>query len=1389
MSKHSDSQPEHDDLQHERLDSIIADFIRLSEAGGSPDRLALLRQHPEFAPELEQFFAQRDRMNRLVDPIREFGDDLYQSIGPGKHLSYVGNYELLEEVARGGMGVVYKARQATLGRFVAVKMIVSGRLATEQDVQRFQSEAQAAASLQHPNIVSIHEVGQHEGWHYFSMDYVEGRDLSTILRLNPLPAKTAAIYVRQMAEAIHYAHNQGVLHRDLKPSNILIDSHDQVRITDFGLALRVESNQDLTQTGQIVGTPSYMPPEQAQCNRALIGPASDVYALGAVLYESLTGRPPFRAESVIKTLDQVIHAEAVSPHALNSSIPRDLETICLKCLEKEPHKRYGTAQLLADDLGRFLSGEPILARRVGTLSRAWRWCRRKPVVAGLSAVSVLAVALTIIVLVYSREIIAIALADRTTALGNLKIEQGKTLDALAQRTDALGQKIDTLNRLSIEERKVRDALVEKSAALKRERITAYAQTLTLARREWLEGNLTRTLDLLNTCHPDLRHWEWHYLRRICEPASLYTAASAAGMSGSNRMPITLDGKSLLVHHAATNAAEELVVTDASTGATTSRFRSPGESLGQIAVSGDGQLMLNGSSKKMGLLHTSYIELRETQGGKSVFKADLPDFSLEAIAVDADGARWAVSGSVWQHGAQSTRDWEVRLWKRESPDTPTTLSAKTNSTRTLLFSPDKTRLLTCHRSGFEMWETAGFTQIAADVLPPGSAANSFFGALPCFRGEGTQFAYAAGNSVVVYDTATGAKVRTFYVDKPAISAVAFGDGDRKLAYGTVHGNVVLLDLQSGREDVLLRLPQAISQVDFSPDGSRLVTLNGQRQLQIWDAVASPESDAISGHAGHSFTAAFDRSGGLVATVGEHNKVRIWDVVSKQLKREISPFKGEVYDVAFSATGTQLATAGHEGIQVWNLETGDALHRFTIANEMPMGFGDRVEFARQDNWLVGGHERGATIWDLCTGLEVRSFGVGKGSDWLSCARLSADGSRLATCGHEGNLQLWDTDTGRELFKVEEEDTLYTLTFSPDEKQILACGLDKDILIVDAITGAEVQRLSGHAQGANTVAFSNDGKRLVSAGRDGVIKIWDAETGLELLSFQGNERTCYSAAFSPDSRRLITTEIGLLRIWDAGVSPEDPNVRREMAAAHNALAADLMAKGRFRDAEEAYDQARMVVEKLATDFPETPLYRADLMHSHWSLASVQQANGRHREAEQSFSKAIELDAGGWYGWHRRAVFFASQGNVENAVGDYVKVLELNSNNVDAYNNLAWLLATCKNVKLRNPTRSVELAKKAIELSPSSGEFWNTLGVAQYRAGDSKGAIEALAKSMELRNGGDGFEFFFLAMIHWKLGDADTARTWYDKGVEWQETSKSQSEELQRFRAEAAETLGLNE
>ncbi len=307
----------------------------------------------------------------------------------GTNVRYVGDYELLAEIARGGMGVVYKARQVSLDRIVAVKMILAEQFATQADLDRFYSEAQAAAQLDHPNIVPVFEVGEYEGQHYFSMGYVDGRSLAARLAKGPLPPREAAELVATVAEAVEYGHRQGVIHRDIKPSNILIDSRGRPRVTDFGVAKRIGSGSDLTATGQVLGTPSYMPPEQAAGQIRAIGPPANVYAFGATLYATLTGRPPFQSATQVETLKQVIEREPVALRQLNAAVPRNLETIVLKCLEKPIPRRYASAQALAEDLRRYLQGRPILARPVGRWEHAWRWCRRQPVVAGLSAATVL----------------------------------------------------------------------------------------------------------------------------------------------------------------------------------------------------------------------------------------------------------------------------------------------------------------------------------------------------------------------------------------------------------------------------------------------------------------------------------------------------------------------------------------------------------------------------------------------------------------------------------------------------------------------------------------------------------------------------------------------------------------------------------------------------------------------------------------------------------------------------------------------------------------------------------------------------------------------------------------------------------------------------------------
>ncbi len=304
---------------------------------------------------------------------------------PAVHVPALPGYEILSQLGQGGMGVVFKARQLSLNRVVALKVVRPGALAAPAARARFRTEAEAVARLQHPHIVQIHEVGQRDGSDYFVMEYVEGGSLASRLDGTPWPAQRAATLVEKLARAVQAAHERNVVHRDLKPANVLLTTDDEPRIADFGLAKRLDLAENQTQTGVVVGTPSYMPPEQASEASGQIGPTADVYALGAVLYELLTGRPPFKGETPLDTLLQVRFNDPVPPSRLVPKLSRDMETICLTCLEKEPAKRYHTAQALADELTRVLSGEPIRARRVTALERGLKWARRRPAIASLMA--------------------------------------------------------------------------------------------------------------------------------------------------------------------------------------------------------------------------------------------------------------------------------------------------------------------------------------------------------------------------------------------------------------------------------------------------------------------------------------------------------------------------------------------------------------------------------------------------------------------------------------------------------------------------------------------------------------------------------------------------------------------------------------------------------------------------------------------------------------------------------------------------------------------------------------------------------------------------------------------------------------------------------------------
>jgi serine/threonine protein kinase len=302
-----------------------------------------------------------------------------------------GDYELLEEIGRGGQGVVYQARQKSLNRIVALKVIDIAHWATEAHVKRFRLEAEAAASLDDPRIVPIYEIGEREGACYYSMKFIDGRQLDKIIGTELTPVRKSAELIAKLAHTLHHAHQHGVLHRDVKPGNILLDAKGEPYLIDFGLARLVETESTITQTLELLGTPSYIAPEQALGNNAAVSCATDVYGLGAVFYQLLTGHPPFAGGTTYETVRMVLETQPRQPRLCNPKVDRDLETICLKCLEKEPTKRYASAQLLAEDIERFLRDEPIQSRRVSQVERAWRWCKRKPLVASLIAALIVVV--------------------------------------------------------------------------------------------------------------------------------------------------------------------------------------------------------------------------------------------------------------------------------------------------------------------------------------------------------------------------------------------------------------------------------------------------------------------------------------------------------------------------------------------------------------------------------------------------------------------------------------------------------------------------------------------------------------------------------------------------------------------------------------------------------------------------------------------------------------------------------------------------------------------------------------------------------------------------------------------------------------------------------------
>jgi WD40 repeat protein/serine/threonine protein kinase len=1032
----------------------------------------------------------------------------------------VPGFQVLGVVGKGGMGLVYKACQLGLKRIVALKVLSAGSQATPEHLSRFRSEAEFVARLQHPNIVQVFEVGEWlaagsaSALPYLALEFVEGGSLKQKIAGQPQPMRASAELVETLARAIDYAHQHGVVHRDLKPANILLaacgltlaSSSQGVgkleasakpqaagyipKIADFGLAKQLpfgafSVGADHTQTGVILGTPSYMAPEQAAGRLREIGVTTDVYALGAILYELLTGRPPFQADTPLGTLQQVIDEDPLPPSKLQRKLSRDLETICLKCLEKDPRKRFPTALALALDLRRYLSGEPIQARPVGNLERLWRWGKRKPAFAAACVLAGVA-------------FVALATLGAGYAFTlRLQQEQGRTQTALQQAEAHRVLADQVAERLRQEQ--TATTLVSARLALERG-LTLCEQGSASQGMLWLARSLQiapeQDADLCRDIRTSLDRWgsSLHSLQAIWpQPSRVWSLA------------VSSDGTTLI--SGGPDSAPRLW--DFARGRLLREFPSQSGWLGASTFSPDGTWVATAETGKR-------MQIWEAATGKPVGQP-LPQQWVHSVAFSPDGKR-VLTGSA---------DGKARLWDFRTHQLLQKFPHAGSEVHAVAFSPDGNMIATGGQDqSARRWQTRSGQPIGQPLRHQGTVLAV------AFSPDGHTILTGSNvNTAQLWDARTGAPIGEPLVHQNDVTAVAFSPDGHLIATASADRTARLWDART-RSPVGPALPHqaAVRTLAFCRNGEAVLTGSDDRAVRLWRLGTWKALGIPLPHQGLLLDVRFSPDGKTILTGSLDGTARLWDSTTGKELRQVRGHHDGIWAVAFSPDGKSILTGSHDRTaQLWETATGNLIGpRF----EHP-GFVEYVAFNPRGEAVALGGEGIVQLRDTRTGKRIGAAHALHGG--LCPLAFSPDGETLLSGDNDGTVWLLEAHTGRPRNQMRPfRAAIHAVAFSPDGRTFLTAGEDWKVQLWDAATARPLGKpLEAPTAlfGQFAVAFSPDSRLIVTGGEDGLARLWNRITGAASGAAMRHEGKVWAVAFSPDGTRIVTGSVdGTARLWDA-------------------------------------------------------------------------------------------------------------------------------------------------------------------------------------------------------------------------------------------------------------------